>query len=29
VVALSCCPYELDGFNGGKITDVAVVWESD
>lgn len=27
VVALSCCPYESDGFNGGKVTDVAVVWE--
>jgi uncharacterized protein YcgI (DUF1989 family) len=25
VVAVSCCPYELDGFNGGCITDVAVV----
>jgi uncharacterized protein len=25
VVAVSSCPYDLDGFNGGKITDVAVV----
>jgi uncharacterized protein YcgI (DUF1989 family) len=25
LVAVSCCPYELGGFNGGKITDVAVV----
>ncbi|KAF2458599.1 hypothetical protein BDY21DRAFT_340730 [Lineolata rhizophorae] len=25
VVAISCCPYDLDGFNGGKITDVAVM----
>ena len=26
VVALSSCPYEENGFNGGKVTDVAVVW---
>lgn len=25
ICAASCCPYDLDGFNGGKITDVAVV----
>ncbi|KAF2000174.1 hypothetical protein P154DRAFT_203810 [Amniculicola lignicola CBS 123094] len=25
VCAVSSCPYDLDGFNGGKITDVAVV----
>lgn len=25
VVAISSCPYDLGGFNGGKITDVAVV----
>ncbi|KAH7073270.1 hypothetical protein FB567DRAFT_196528 [Paraphoma chrysanthemicola] len=25
IVAVSCCPYELGGFNGGRITDVAVV----
>lgn len=25
VCAASCCPYDLDGFNGGHITDVAVV----
>ena len=25
VCAASCCPYDLDGFNGGKITEVAVV----
>lgn len=25
VVAISCCPYEGNGFNGGKVTDVAVV----
>lgn len=25
ICAASSCPYELDGFNGGKITDVAVV----
>ena len=29
VVALSSCPYEEGGFNGGKVTDVAVVWEED
>ncbi|CAO2657138.1 Nn.00g032640.m01.CDS01 [Neocucurbitaria sp. VM-36] len=23
--AVSCCPYDVDGFNGGVITDVAVV----
>jgi uncharacterized protein len=27
VVALSCCPYEGGGFNGGRVTDVGVVWE--
>lgn len=27
VCAVSSCPYEMDGFNGGKITDVAVVVE--
>lgn len=27
IVALSCCPFTGQGFNGGKITDVAVVWE--
>ncbi|OCK82517.1 hypothetical protein K432DRAFT_262618, partial [Lepidopterella palustris CBS 459.81] len=25
VCAVSCCPYDLNGFNGGKITDIAVV----
>lgn len=25
ICAVSCCPYDLGGFNGGKITDVAVV----
>jgi uncharacterized protein YcgI (DUF1989 family) len=25
VIAVSSCPYDLDGFNGGKVTDVAVV----
>lgn len=25
VVAVSCCPFDLEGFNGGKITDIAVV----
>jgi len=25
VCAVSCCPYDLDGFNGGRVTDVAVV----
>lgn len=25
VCAVSSCPYDLDGFNGGKITDIAVV----
>lgn len=25
VCAVSCCPYDVDGFNGGNITDVAVV----
>ena len=25
ICAASCCPYDLDGVNGGKITDVAVV----
>ncbi|ORY04690.1 hypothetical protein BCR34DRAFT_572548 [Clohesyomyces aquaticus] len=24
VVAVSCCPYDLEGFNGGEITDVAI-----
>jgi uncharacterized protein len=27
VCAVSCCPYDLDGFNGNKITDIAVVLE--
>jgi len=28
VVAVSCCPYEVGGFNGGEATDVEVcVWE--
>ena len=27
VIALSSCPYMEDGFNGGKVTDVGVVWE--
>ena len=27
VVALSSCPYEEDGFNGGKVTEVEVTWE--
>ncbi|KAJ9648242.1 hypothetical protein H2199_001095 [Coniosporium tulheliwenetii] len=25
VVAVSCCPYEGNGFNGGRVTDVGVV----
>lgn len=25
ICAASCCPYGLGGFDGGKITDVAVV----
>ncbi|KAK8198509.1 hypothetical protein M8818_006376 [Zalaria obscura] len=25
VCAVSCCPYDLHGFNGGKVTDIAVV----
>lgn len=25
VCAVSCCPYNLHGFNGGEITDIAVV----
>ena len=25
ICAVSSCPYELGGFNGGKITDIAVV----
>lgn len=29
VVALSACPFVEEGFNGGKSTDVAVVWEVD
>ncbi|KAM0230857.1 hypothetical protein ACHAPO_008913 [Fusarium lateritium] len=29
VVALSCCPYEEGGFNGGKSTEVAVTWQID
>ena len=29
VVALSSCPYEEGGFNGGKVTDVGVVWEEN
>jgi hypothetical protein len=27
MVGLSCCPYEEDGFNGGRVTEVAVVVE--
>ena len=27
VVGLSCCPFEGEGFNGGKVTEVAVVVE--
>lgn len=27
VVGLSCCPFEGDGFNGGKVTSVGVVVE--
>ena len=27
VVGLSCCPFEEDGFNGGRVTEVAVVVE--
>ena len=27
VVGLSCCPFEEEGFNGGKVTEVAVVTE--
>jgi uncharacterized protein YcgI (DUF1989 family) len=27
VVGLSCCPFEGDGFNGGKVTEVGVVVE--
>jgi hypothetical protein len=29
VVALSSCPYDQDGFNGGEITDVGIVWEEE
>ena len=25
ICAASCCPYDLHGFNGGKVTDIAVV----
>lgn len=25
ICAASCCPYDLDGFNGGNTTDVAIV----
>jgi uncharacterized protein YcgI (DUF1989 family) len=25
ICAVSCCPYDVDGFNGGNITDIAVV----
>ncbi|KAJ4374348.1 hypothetical protein N0V83_003089 [Neocucurbitaria cava] len=25
VIAVSCCPYDIEGFNGGTITDVAIV----
>jgi uncharacterized protein YcgI (DUF1989 family) len=28
ICACSCCPYDLDGFNGGKITDIAVILEA-
>jgi hypothetical protein len=29
VVGMSCCPFEGDGFNGGKVTEVAVVTEAE
>lgn len=29
VVGWSCCPYDLDGFNGGKVTDVQVLMGLD
>ncbi|KAF2102960.1 hypothetical protein NA57DRAFT_71944 [Rhizodiscina lignyota] len=29
VCAVSCCPYDIEGFNGGIITDIAVVMEGD
>jgi len=25
ICAASCCPYDIGGFNGGKVTDIAVV----
>ncbi|KAF7505859.1 hypothetical protein GJ744_012481 [Endocarpon pusillum] len=25
VCAVSCCPYDLNGFNGGPVTDIAIV----
>jgi uncharacterized protein YcgI (DUF1989 family) len=28
VVAVSCCPYEEGGFNGGKSTEIAVSWQT-
>lgn len=28
VVAVSCCPYEEGGFNGGKSTEIAVSWRT-
>ncbi|KAK5140610.1 hypothetical protein LTR04_002908, partial [Oleoguttula sp. CCFEE 6159] len=27
VVAVSCCPYDVGGFNGGKVTDIAIITE--
>lgn len=27
VCAVSCCPFDIDGFNGGRVTDVAVLVE--
>lgn len=29
VVAVSSCPFEAEGFNGGEVTDVAVVTQID
>lgn len=29
VVGWSCCPYDLGGFNGGKVTDVMVLMGLD
>lgn len=28
VVSLSACPYEEEGFNGGRTTDVEVYWQT-